>query len=205
MSELRATVAIARRQIDRRFALDWAMQFAIVSAIAYAFATTFPQPLGPVAIASVLCAANAAERAHVAALRRLTFFTAPLFGRQLARAHAVAPALLALAVPLGYAAGAALRRAPLTARDLALAIVAALLSATIALSAIFRDGAPAWFYLGLAATTAFGVAYGIDALAPGRSLGFTLAVAATIGFFALRGFGETLARYDPVPEDDATA
>ncbi len=198
MNEFRATVAIVRRHIDRRFAIDWAMQFAIVALIAYAFTRTFAHPLIPLAIASVLAAASASERSHADSLRRLTFFAMPLYGRQLARAHAIAPALLALAIPAGYAFGSVARVHAFPFELLGAMFVAALVSTLVALSAIFRDGVRAALYVVLAA--AVGVAVTVPWLLHARHgalLG--LGLAAIAGFFALRAFGETLARYDPLP------
>lgn len=198
MNEFRATLAIVRRHIDRRFALDWAMQFTIVAAIAFAFTRTFAHPLIPLAIASTLAAASAAERSHAESLRRLTFFAMPLYGRQLARAHAIAPSLLALAIPAGYAFGSVARVHAFPVELLAAMFGTALVSTLVALSAIFRDGIRAALYVVLAA--AAGVAVMLPWVLHAEH-GFTLAaaLAAIVSFFAIRAFGETLARYDPLP------
>jgi hypothetical protein len=198
MNEFRATVAIVRRHIDRRFAIDWAMEFGIVAAIAYIFTHTFAHPLFPLGIASVLAAASAAERDHAASLRRVTFFAMPLYGRQLARAHAVAPSLLALAIPCGYTLGAFARTHVFPVQLFAAMLCAALVATLVALSAIFRDGARAWLYVGLAAVAGPLVASPYVLLG-GRGLTLTFALALVTAFFALRAFGETLARYDPLP------
>jgi hypothetical protein len=199
MSEFRATVAIVRRHLDRRFAIDWAMEFGIVAAIAYVFTHTFAHPLFPLGIASVLAAASTAERSHAELLRRVTFFAMPLYGRQLARAHAVPPALLSLAIPSGYALGAFARTHIFPAELLAAMVCAALVATLVALSATFRDGARAWLYVGLAASA--GVVTTLPfALQPHDGFAFSLALGAATGFAALRAFGETLARYDPLPE-----
>jgi hypothetical protein len=198
MNEFRATVAIVRRHIDRHFAIDWAMQFGIVAAIAFAFTQTFAHPLFPLAIASVLAAASAAERSHAESLRRLTFFAMPLYGRQLARAHAIAPSLLALAIPAGYAAGSIARTHEFPAALLATMFGAALVSTLVALSSIFRDGLRASLYVVLAAIV--GVAVTLPfVLQADYGLALSAALAAIAAFFALRAFGETLARYDPLP------
>ena len=193
MNEFRATVAIVRRHIDRHFAIDWAMQFGIVAAIAFAFTKTFAHPLFPLAIASVLAAAS-----HAESLRRLTFFAMPLYGRQLARAHAIAPSLLALAIPAGYAAGSIARTHEFPAALLATMFGAALVSTLVALSSIFRDGLRASLYVVLAAIV--GVAVTLPfVLQADYGLALSAALAAIAAFFALRAFGETLARYDPLP------
>ena len=200
MNELRATVAIVRRHIDRRFAFDFIAQFALVGAIAYFFARLFPAWWTPLAIVSALAAAIAAERSHAESLRRLTFFAMPLYGRQLARAHAIAPSLMSLAVPLGYATGAALRHEPLAPAIFAATILAALVATLVSLSSVFRDGYRAALYVVLAAVLAAAVTVVPFAFvpAPTRAALAAAALAVVTGFFALRAFGETLARYDPV-------
>jgi hypothetical protein len=198
MNEFRATIAIVRRHIDRRFAIDWGMEFGIVAAIAYAFTRTFAHPLFPLAIASVLAAASAAERAHAESLRRVTFFAMPLYGRQLARAHAIAPALLALAIPLGYTLGAFARTHIFPVQLFAAMLCAALVATLVALSATFRDGARAWLYVVLA--TFAGPLVALPYVFFGtRGLALTYALGLVVAFLALRAFGETLARYDPLP------
>jgi len=200
VNELRATVAIVRRHMDRRFALDFAAQFALVALIAYFFARLFPVWWTPLAIVSALAATVAAERSHAQSLRRLTFFAMPLYGRQLARAHAIAPSLMALAVPFGYATGAALRRQPLHAAMFAATILAALVATLVSLSSVFRDGYRAALYVFLAAALAAAVTVVPFALVPSarRAALAAMVLAVVTGFFALRAFGETLARYDPV-------
>lgn len=201
MNERRATIAIVRRHVDRRFVLDFVVQFALVGAIAFLFARLLHAWWTPLAIVSALAAAIAAERSHAESLRRVTFFAMPLYGRQLARAHAIAPALMALAVPLGYAAGAALRRAPLSSAMFVAAILAALVATLVSLSSVFRDGYRAGLYVVLATTLAAAVTVAPLALvaSPPRATLVAALLALVTGFFALRAFGETLARYDPVP------
>lgn len=174
------------------------MQFAIVGAMAYVFVPQFGRVALP-AIAA-LAALSAAERSNVKSLRRLTFFAVPMYGRQLARAHAVAPALAALALPFAYAAGAALRGEAPSPERFATAILMALVSTLVALSAIFRDGSERALYIVLA--LAAGLTLDITDLSPVRNAPFALvaSLAALEGFFALRAFGETLARYDPLPD-----
>ncbi|GAC1495862.1 MAG: hypothetical protein NVS2B8_15850 [Vulcanimicrobiaceae bacterium] len=200
MNESRATVAIVRRHIDRRFAIDWLAQAAIAGALAYVFAPSFDR--AALYALGALAAATAVEPAHVSNLRRLTFFAVPLYGRQLARAHAIAPVVAALALPAGYALGASLRGVALSPGRLALATCAVVVATLVALSATFRDGGDRTLYVALA--------FGASALVVGiadtggshAALG-ALVCAAVISFGALRAFGETLARYDPLPERDA--
>jgi hypothetical protein len=196
VQEIRATIAIVRHHMGRRFALDFAMQFVIVGAIGYVFAHNFGT-LYPVLLCGALAATNAAERAHAASLRHVSFFAMPLFGRQLARAHAIAPVLGALAIPFGYATGSALRGVPLGAQTITLLVVAAIVAVLVALSSVFRDGVRAALYVGIAIGAVATIA--LSALVPEHGLEIALTLAVVEGFFALRAFGETLARYDPIP------
>jgi hypothetical protein len=199
LTSLRATVAIVRRHIDRRYAIDWAMQFLLVGAISFVFGRLFGDPLEIFGVVGFAAAASVIDKQHRRLLRRLTFFSAPLFGRQLARAHAIAPACAALSVPLAYVSGAALAGRPLPA-GLAVALTAAaLVAATIALSSAFREGYRAALYVVLAGLAALSLALPFEFHAP-RPLALCAALALAEGFLALRAFGETLARYDPLPE-----
>ena len=193
---MRATIAIVRHHIDRRFAFDFAMQFALLGVLGYVFAHSFGS-LYPIVLCGGLAATNAAERAHAAALRRVSFFAMPLFGRQLARAHAIVPVLGALAIPLGYAAGCALRAAPLPTHAVLATILAACVAVLVSLSSVFRDGVRAALYVGIAVGAAVTIA--LCSLAPAHGLAIAIGLALVEGFFALRAFGETLARYDPIP------
>lgn len=196
MNETRATLAIVRRHIDRRFACDWAIQFGIVMALAYVFAPSFGAS-APAAIA-VLASTAGAESSHVRSLRRLTFFSVPLFGRQLARAHAIAPALLALSLPLGYVAGAAFRGSVPGIERVLVAILAALVATLVTLSAVFRDGRDRALYVAL--SLAAGLSIALPATIDPATFRLTIVLAVIEGFAAVRAFGETLARYDPLPE-----
>jgi hypothetical protein len=198
VNEVRATVAIVRRHMDRRFATDWAMQFVIVAAIAYVFTRTFAHPVLPLLIASTLSAATTVERTHAQSLRRLTFFAMPLYGRQLARAHAVAPAILALSIPAGYALGSVLRTHAFPATLFIAMTCAALIATLVALSSIFREGWRAWLYVGLAVVAGPIVTLPYVLHMPAHEAAAGLALTVAIGFFALRAFSETLARYDPI-------
>jgi hypothetical protein len=121
--------------------------------------------------------------------------SAPLFGRELARAKALVPCIVALIATLLYV-GAQLVRgspdAPFTLLVVPPAVVACTLTA---LSATVRRGWQRGFYVVLACA-ASGAAYALAVTAHrvAAELGFCILVA----FFALRQYGETLARYDPV-------
>lgn len=196
MNERHATIAIVRRHIDRRFGVDWLMQFAIVGALAAIFAPNFNH--AALFVLAALASVMPIENQHIASLRRLTFFSVPLFGRQLARAHAVAPTVAALALPCGYAAGAALRGVPISPERFAAAICVVTVATLVALSATFRDGRDRTLYVGLALASSVVLAY-VELVAGPHAIAIVAALALFIGFFALRAFGETLARYDPLP------
>jgi len=200
VNELRATIAIVRRHLDRRFAWDFVAHVALVGGIAFLFGRLLTAWWTPLAVVSALCAALAGERSLARSLRRLTFFAMPLYGRQLARAHAIAPSLMALSVPLGYAGGAALRHAPLSPGMVLSTVLAALVATLVSLSSVFRDGARAALYITLAAALAITVTVAPFEFEPtvARAAAFATLLAAIAGYFALRAFGETLARYDPV-------
>ena len=66
----------------------------------------------------------------------------------------------------------------------------------VALSSVFRDGLRAALYVGIAIGAVVTIA--LSALVPEHGLEIALTLAVIEGFFALRAFGETLARYDPV-------
>jgi len=199
LSRLRATLAIVRRHIDRRYAIDWAMQFLLIGAISFVFGRLFADSLEIFGIVGFVAAASVVDRQHRRLLRRLTFFAAPLFGRQLARAHVIAPACAALSIPFAYLSGAALAGRALPANVSLGLTAAALVAATISLSSAFREGYRAALYVGLAGAAALTLGLPFELRSP-HPLALCAALAALEGFFALRAFGETLARYDPLPD-----
>ena len=130
--------------------------------------------------------------------------SAPLFGRELARAKAIAPVAAATLTSLVYWAAQYLTgfAAPPTFFILALASVIA--SALVALNATVRSGAARVIAFLLAALTvaiAYALAVYADPQTPHRSdaigVATELAFCAMVGFFALREYGESLARFDP--------
>jgi hypothetical protein len=198
MNGRRATLAIVRRRIDRAYAWDWLVRFAVLCAIASLFAPLLDRTATLVALIIVLPLGGATESAHAEAMRRTSFFAMPLYGRQLARAYALAPVLTALAAPLGYFCGLAIRHDMLGPGLAAIVLAANVVGALVALGAVFRDGPQAWLYyaLTLGCCTALAVPPLVrlpDAVA------VSLGLAAIVAFMALRAFGETLARYDPLP------
>lgn len=120
--------------------------------------------------------------------------SAPLFGRQLARAKGATPAIVGVLVTLAYFAPQ-LAGATTATAAFAIAGAASIASTTVALCATLREGTPRALYIALACATSAG-AYVIAAV--GASLAGELAYCALVTFLALRQYGEALARYDPV-------
>ena len=121
--------------------------------------------------------------------------SAPLFGRHLARAKALVPCVAATLAVAVYAIAEALRGTPGVPITFVIALVAVLAATLTALSASVRRGAPRLLYVTLAA----GVAVAGYALAAGaHSILAQVVVCAIVGFLALRQYGETLGRYDPI-------
>ncbi len=78
-------------------------------------------------------------------------------------------------------------------------LIAALAATLVTLSARLRTGAEAALYVGLAWAAEAAVVAPLFVV-PRHALPAAGTLAAVITFFALRAFGETLARYDPLPE-----
>lgn len=128
----------------------------------------------------------------------LSYFALPLYGRQLARAHAIPMLLCALAPPLGYMSGSALAGVRPDVRFLLFATLAVGVKNLASLSVAFRNGPSAWLFRAL--SVAGGLIVGglaIGATADGMLA--SLLCASAFGFIALRQLGETIARYDPLP------
>ncbi|MDQ2679729.1 MAG: hypothetical protein M3Y21_01710 [Candidatus Eremiobacteraeota bacterium] len=140
--------------------------------------------------------------------------SAPLYGRQLARATALVPCIIVTFATLvnwfaQYLSGFA---APPVFFLLALAAV--ITSTLVALSATLREGGLRWLYVAIScaiSTISFGLAIYVDTLRPVpqgaahyadiTGIVCELAFCAIIGFIALRQYGEALARYDPLPRE----
>jgi hypothetical protein len=121
--------------------------------------------------------------------------SAPLFGRELARAKALVPCIAAAATVLVYMTGQLLRDNPFAPLTLLIALSGTVACTLVALSATMRHGMLRALYVLLAAATSL-VAYALFEV--GRSLPGTLVFCAIVAFLALRQYGETLARYDPI-------
>ncbi|MBV8363938.1 MAG: hypothetical protein JO193_05180 [Candidatus Eremiobacteraeota bacterium] len=130
---------------------------------------------------------------------------APLFGRQRARANAIVPAAIVLACAIAQYAGAMWRvNGGFTFVSLAIDAAAALTALPIALSVPLRTPLNGLLYaiFAMAAAllcAAFGSAVGNSTQSDLAAVTASIAVAVMIGFLTLRQYGETLARYDPVP------
>lgn len=119
--------------------------------------------------------------------------SAPLYGRELARATAIVPCVIVTFALAAYWAVSALY-SPLQASGIALTTMAVYAGTLVALCAGVRSGAVRMLYVSLAcAVPAF--AFALLVIAPAM---LPVALCAFIGFIALRQYGEALARYDPV-------
>lgn len=122
-------------------------------------------------------------------------WSAPLFGRELARAKALVPCIVATLATAAYctaAEAAGMRDLP---RVFTGAFAAVIPSTLTAMCATIRTGPARLLYVALAAAAGIG-AYAL--LAAGGSLPGELAFSALVSFLALRQYGEALARYDPI-------
>jgi hypothetical protein len=118
--------------------------------------------------------------------------SAPLYGRELARATALVPCIMVTAALTAYWIVAAVYSHPSTLY--AVLSVPALYAVTlVALCASVRTGAARMLYIAIACAVAV-IAF---VLASNWALASALACALA-GFIALRQYGEALARYDPV-------
>ena len=121
--------------------------------------------------------------------------SAPLYGRQLARAKAIAPCAVAIFASLAYWGSQSLAGFPASPLSFALALAAVIATTMVALSATLRTGSARLLYLALAcATSAIAFALAFYAHSAIGEVAFCLLVA----LVALRQYGESLARYDPV-------
>lgn len=130
---------------------------------------------------------------------------APLFGRELARAKAVAPAISATLAALSYWIAQLLTGFAAPPAFFALALASVLAATLVALNATIRTGASRWFYIALAfATTGIAYTLAVYGDVAARRSDDAAAVASELvfcgiaGFIALRQYGETLARFDPI-------
>jgi hypothetical protein len=121
--------------------------------------------------------------------------SAPLFGRELARAKALVPCIAATFATLLFAGTQFARGAPDAPATLLVVPPAVIACALTALSATTRRGATRALYV-LLACAVMGGAYALAVIAD--KLLAELAFCIVVAFFALRQYGETLARFDPI-------
>lgn len=119
--------------------------------------------------------------------------SAPLYGRELARAVALAPCAGATLTVAAYWSVAVLSPGA-HAWAAVISLACANAATLIALCATLREGAALLLYLGLSTTTAIAI---VAIEFPQPPAAFLLCAIA--GFIALRQYGESLARYDPIP------
>jgi len=122
-------------------------------------------------------------------------WSAPLFGRELARAKALVPCIAATLAAGAYCAAAEAAGMRDLPRAFTGAFAAAIPSTLTAMCATIRTPPARLLYVGLAAGACAG-AYAL--LVAGKSLPGELAFSALASFLALRQYGEALARYDPI-------
>lgn len=119
--------------------------------------------------------------------------SAPLYGRELARATALVPCIIVTAALAAYWLASALYARP-DLLTVALTLAAVYAATLVALSAGVRTGSARVLYVAMACTVpALTFALAVVAQAP-----LALALCLVAGFIALRQYGEALARYDPV-------
>ncbi|HKU69112.1 MAG TPA: hypothetical protein VJP85_15175 [Candidatus Baltobacteraceae bacterium] len=119
--------------------------------------------------------------------------SAPLYGRELARATAIVPCIIVSAALAAYWIVSTLYARP-DAAAIALSIFAVYAGTLVALCAGVRSGAARLLYVAMACAVpalAFALEFTSSAL-------LALAACALAGFIALRQYGEALARYDPL-------
>jgi hypothetical protein len=184
-----AAVVIERCRAERRSVL-----FALTSAAIVGFL----QPHGIAALTGSMffCSTIGIAIALLQGPGRFSYLdlcerSAPLFGRELARAKALVPALVAVATTSIYWCAQAVTGFPVPLLFFALALACVLASTLVALGATIRTGGARLLYVALA----FGACAAADAIAlrsNAAELGFCIVVA----FVALRQYGETLARFD---------
>ncbi len=196
MNSTRATLAIARRHMGSHWIYAQATRIALAIVAACVISPT-TNPLAVYFLALAFAALSGGELR----VRDLMYFAAPLYGRQLARAHALTAVTAALAPPAAFFAVQALRGTPWPWQATLATLVACAVAALVGLSAALRGGRTP------SSVTAAEAGYLTLALVAGAAIiGLYsrevpiyawLAFALLLGFLALRAFGETLARYDP--------
>jgi hypothetical protein len=123
--------------------------------------------------------------------------SAPLFGRELARAKALAPLISATIATFVYWAAQFAGGFAAPALFLALSLACVLAATLVALNATTRSGAGRALYVALAGATVV-VAFLITRSGGTIGAATELFFCVLVGFIALRQYGESLARYEPL-------
>jgi len=190
MSGTRATLAIARR--DLRPSSLIAIGARILLGVL--LASYDLEVVAPILVYAYCILAATAAGLEIR-VRDLTYFTAPLYGRQLARAHALTATCVAVAAPLTIVCVAFVRHAAWPWPNVVATFASAIVVALVALSGTLRQGAAA---AGYAALSLAAGGFIVMLAQSGVPVYGWFSLAALLGFLALRAFGETLARYDPL-------
>jgi hypothetical protein len=119
--------------------------------------------------------------------------SAPLFGRELARATAIVPSLIVTFALSAYWVVSSVYARP-DLPTVALTFAAVYAGTLVALCAGVRSGAARILYVAMACAVP-GLAFLFAVAMPGA---LSVALCASAGFIALRQYGEALARYDPI-------
>lgn len=181
----------ARLYVSRRFVLYSCAAAAVAALLASAGAAV------PLFVCSALAIVAALEQTpgrhqHLDRCEQ----SAPLFGRELARAKALVPCATALSAVIVYAIVGSVRGLQYAGMSGLIAGVATIATTLVALSASLRTGWSRALYI-LEAFAVSVAAYSLNALMPDGIVVETV-FCAIVAFVALRQYGETLARYDPV-------
>jgi hypothetical protein len=122
--------------------------------------------------------------------------SAPLFGRELARAKALAPLISATIATFVYWVAQVAGGFAVPALFLALSLACVLAATLVALNATTRSGADRALYIALAGATVV-IAFLIAKSGGATGAATELLFCVLVGFIALRQYGESLARYEP--------
>jgi len=195
-------IAVTRLRKDARFIAYLCAACALIGVVeAHSAAPVHDWIAGPIFFGTFAGIVVALLQRGAGRLRELELIeqSAPLFGRELARATAVVPCVtMVVALAAYWAAQFVAGFAP--PLSLFVLCAAAVVAATlVAMSATLRRGAARYLYVVLACAVAV-IAYVLIAYVNVLRGVWELAFCALIVFIALRQYGEALARYDPIPE-----
>jgi hypothetical protein len=123
--------------------------------------------------------------------------SAPLFGRELARAKALVPLISATMATFVYWVAQFAGGFAAPASFLALSLACVLAATLVALNATTRNGTGRALYIALAGATVI-VAFLLTKSGGAIGAATELLFCVVVGFIALRQYGESLARYEPL-------